>query len=78
MSTWAPVTRKGKARPARGGGGGLGLADLRAGVGVLEWGVLELVVVVVVGLGLVGGHLALALSCTQVLPKPTSMTAQTR
>ena len=30
MSTWEPVTRKGKARPARGGGGGLGLADLRA------------------------------------------------
>ena len=27
------MTRKGKARPARGGGGGLGLADLRAGVG---------------------------------------------
>ena len=29
MSAWEPVTRKGKARPAR-GGGGLGLADLRA------------------------------------------------
>ena len=33
MSTWVPVARKGKARPARGGVGGLGLADLRAGVG---------------------------------------------
>ena len=32
MNAWQPVTRKGKARPAR-GGGGLGLADLRAGVG---------------------------------------------